>query len=127
MHPASPATAGLLRGRLRIDGKKESESSVVICANLRLSRHSEAAADPSAVELRLLFASIRVHSRLLFAGWFLCFLSPRVPECDRPVKNEVLRGTIFVQDEVAEAFKLILGFAARLPQAGLASGLDHFK
>ena len=57
----------------------------------------------------------QLSRRLLCAGWFLCLLRPRVFERDRPVENEAFRSTVFVQDEVAEALKLIPGFALRLP------------
>ena len=69
----------------------------------------------------------QLSCKLLWTGWLLCFLCPRVLERDRPVKNEVLRRTVFVQDEVAEALKLIPGFASRLPQAGLASRCNGFE
>ena len=69
----------------------------------------------------------QLSRRLLCAGWFLCFLRPRVLERDRPVESEALRRTVFVQGEVAEALKLILGFASRLPQAWLASSCNDFE
>ena len=56
----------------------------------------------------------QLSRRLLCAEWFLCFLRPRVFERDRPVESEALRRTVFVQGEVAEALKLILGFASRV-------------
>src|ERR1700756_1146629 len=71
--------------------------------------------------------SVPQGQRLFFAGWFLCFLGPRILERDRPVESEVLRRAVFVEDEVAEAFKLIPGFASRLPQAWLAFGRNDFK
>ena len=71
--------------------------------------------------------SIRVHSRLLFAGRFLCFFRPGILERDRPVKNEALRSAVSVEDEVTEALKLIPGFTSRLPQAWLAFSRNDFK
>jgi hypothetical protein len=69
----------------------------------------------------------QLSRRLLCAGWFPCFLRPRVLERDRPVEREALRRTVFVQGEVAEALKLIPGFASRLPQAWLASSCNDFE
>jgi len=69
----------------------------------------------------------RLKRRLLCAGWLLCFLRPRVLERNRPVESEALRRTLFVQDKVAEALKLIPGFASRLPQDWLASSRNDFE
>ena len=88
------------------------------------------------VRLRLIWSFIRVNScpfavslfrRLLCAGWFLCFLRPRVFERDRPIEDEVFRRTFFVQGEVADALKLVPGLAARLPQAWFAFSRNDFE
>ena len=63
----------------------------------------------------------------LTGGWFLRFFGPGVLQRDCPVEDGAIRRAVFVQYEVAEAFKLIPGFASRFPQAWLAFGRNYFE